>query len=288
MLKKLFIGLGIILTILILLIIGWLTSVNTASFIGNIQNNNEPKFEVTSPNITYIGDSLTNGFYSSGGLQTGNFGYRSIVDESLQANSNNFAVGGYTSEDVLKQLNNDTTIGEVNSKINEFKGANTTDYPLDDNTTISESIANSDYVIGTIGANDIIMNLLNFNEDGSFSINYDTIIQDLNSIRDRKLEIYTRIHEINPDAQIIDIGIYFAYPHLSDRFMRMLYPILMFAESKIFIDDNDINVHKVTIRDNMQANIKGYIDNPMDIHPNQDGYQIMANEVLREIGKLQA
>lgn len=288
MLKKILIGLGLILGLIGLLIIGLLTSVNTASFIGNIQNNNEPNFEVTSPNITYIGDSLTNGFYSSGGLKEGNFGYRSIVDESLEANSNNFAVGGYTSVDVLEQLNNNTTIGEVNKIINGFEGANTTDYPLDDNTTITDSISNSDYVIATIGANDIIMNLLNFNEDGSFSINYDTILQDLDSIRDRKLEIYTRIHEINPDVQIIDIGIYFAYPHLSDSFMRLLYPVLMFAESKIFIDDNDINVHKVTIRDNMQSNIKGYIDNPMDIHPNQQGYQIMANEVLREIGKLQA
>lgn len=287
MFKKILIFIITIIIVAIFFVISWLSAMSVASVIGNFQNNHLVDVNPSNPAITYIGDSLTNGFYSSGGLQTGNFGYRSIVDEKLGATSNNFAVGGYTSIDVLEQLNTNTTLGQTNQVIHRFKTASDVDYPLDNETTISDSIANSDYVIATIGANDIIMNILEFKEDGSFSINFDTLYNELNSIRERKLSIYKKIHDINPDVQIIDVGIYFAYPHISDNFMRILYPVLMYAEHKIFINDNTLNVSKVTIRDNMQANIKEYVDNPKDVHPTQQGYQVMANEILRKIAKLQ-
>ncbi len=281
--KKIIIIIGLIILLITIL---WLSAVNIAAFVGNRQNSKVATYQVTSPQITYIGDSLTNGFYSSGGLKEGNFGYRTIVDTSLNATSNNFAVGGYTSSDVLKQLNEDVSIDSVNQQILTFQSASESDYPLGDMTTISQSIEDSDYVIATIGANDVLQTLLIFNDDGTFSVNFDNIIANLKTIRARKYEIYNKIYEINPDVEIIDVGIYFAYPHISDLFTRMLYPVLVFTESYLFIEDDTINTHKVTIRDNMQADIKNLVDNPNDIHPSQAGYEVIANQILKEIGSL--
>lgn len=273
---------------IILFVVLWLGSSTIAGIVGAVQNNKVAEVEVTNPTITYIGDSLTNGFQSSGGLDPNNLGYRDNVDDALGATSYNYAVGGYTSKDVLVQLEEDTTINQVNKVIRGFKGDLDEVYgDVDNDLSISESIAQSDYVIATIGANDLITELLNFNQDGSFSVEFDGIKDKLEAIRARKLDIYNQIYEINPDVQIIDVGIYFAYPHIGDLFTRSLYPVLMYAEHYMFIEDDNTNTHKVTIRDNMQANIKQYIDNPVDIHPNESGYEIMANEILKEISKLQ-
>ncbi len=65
--------------------------------------------------ITYMGDSLTNGYNSGGKLVHDNMGYRSVIDEKLKASgkyniSYNYAVGGYTTEDLLKQVKDDVQI----------------------------------------------------------------------------------------------------------------------------------------------------------------------------------
>ncbi len=273
----------------ILFVIIWFSSAIIAGAIGSIQNRQSAVVEKSNPTITYIGDSLTNGYLSSGSLDQDNLGYRDNVDTALNATSNNFAIGGYTSYDVLDQLANDTSVNQVNQEIRKRQSDVANSYPdLKHDISISKSIENSDYVISTIGANDIINELLVFNDDGSFQVKLKGFSARLKTIQERKYDIYTQIYEINPDIEIIDIGIYFAYPHISRLFTYSLYPLLMFAEQFTVIDDQSINTHGVIIRDNMQANIKTYVDNPNDIHPNEQGYSIIANEVLKQIAKIEA
>ncbi len=286
--KKIFRIIIIALLIPMITVCAWLLAIDGATFLGNKQNetsyqvDNLPK-DVT---ITYIGDSLTNGYKSDGGLKLGDYGYRSLVNTPLNATEHNFAVGGYTSYDVLDQLNSNTTINQVNEIITD-KEPNIEDMGMYDQQAIDlsldDSISESDYVIATIGANDILGELLTFNDDGSFTVNYNDFFDIVKSIQNRKQEIYRKIYEINPDIEIIDVGMYFAYPSFGDGYMRMLYPVLMLVEHYVFSDMKDYNVHSVTVRDNMQTDIHNYIDNPNDIHPNTQGYTIFANEILKEI-----
>lgn len=285
--KKILKVLLYIIILLIIIVAGWFGTSQFAKIFGTIQNNNPAVVTIENPTITFIGDSLTNGYYSNEGLQAEKYGYRQIVTEETNATSYNFAVGGYTSTEVLEQLENNDTLGNVNQTIlskNKDKPELQALYGDTTNkTTITEAIENSDYVISTMSANDVMQELLDYNEDGSFTIKKQGFNQGLQNIYNRKYQIYSEVHSINPDAKIIDIGMYMAYPHFGDAFTTGIYPILMYAEHTIFIDDEDINTTKVTIRDNMQTHIKEYIDNPTDIHPNQEGYQIMANEVLKEM-----
>lgn len=279
-----------IILFIVLITASWLATSQVAKVVGKIQNKQIAEVTVSEPTITFIGDSLTNGYYSYEGLQVDSYGYRQIITKQTNATSYNFAIGGYTSKEVLEQLNADQTLGQTNLTIlakNKDKPELKSLYGDTTNqTTLSQAIANSDYVISTMGANDVMQELLEYNEDGTFSIKKTGFRQGLDNIYARKYEIYSRIHQINPDVQIIDIGMYMAYPHFSDLFTIGLYPVLVYAEQTIFIEDEQINTTKVTIRDNMQADIKGYIDNPTDIHPNQDGYQIIANEVLKHIEEI--
>ncbi len=286
--KKLILFICAISVILLLFILIWFSLAFFAQILGTNQNQKQANVTINNPTITFIGDSLTNGYYSDGKLHNDKYGYRQIVTEKTNATSYNFAIGGYTSIDVLNQLESDTTLNEVNSTILEKDdGSLESLYPqTKNNISLSSSIKQSDFVISTIGANDIINELLLFTDDGSFTVDFSNLIPGLNAIYERKLNIYSQIYAINPNIKIIDVGIYMAYPHFSWLFTNGMYPILMYAESKIFIDDKNINTTKVTVRDNMQANIKTYIDNPSDIHPNQLGYDIIANEVLKEMERL--
>lgn len=289
--KKILKAILILIVIVALGVIAWISCAPLAKSIGQKQNEELAEVSVVSPTITFIGDSLTNGYYSDEGLQVDNYGYRQIVTAKTGATSYNFAVGGYTSEDVENQFATNVTLGETNQVIlekNSDKPELTSLYGDTTNSlTITEAIANSDYVISTIGANDVMGELLTYNDDGSFAVKTDGFFEGLTTIEERKLNIYSQINQINPDAKIIDIGMYMAYPHISDSFTVALYPVLMFAETKIFIEDPDLNTTKVTVRDNLQADIKTYINNPTDIHPNQQGYEIIANEVLKELEELE-
>lgn len=277
----------IIFSVVAIIVVVWLSSSKVSAVIGARQNEKLSEGTIEYPTITFIGDSLTNGYYSNEGLQADAYGYRQIVTETTRANTFNFAVGGYTGVDIKAQLDNNVTLGETNQVIlgkNEDKPELTSLYGDTENPlTIEDAIRQSDYVISTIGANDVMEELLEYNEDGSFSITKDGFNAGLNNIYNRKLDIYTKINEINPDCKIIDVGMYMAYPHIGDMFTSSMYPFLIYAESKIFIEDQEINTTKVTVRDNMQADIKTYIDNPDDIHPSQAGYEIIANEVLKHM-----
>lgn len=284
-----------IISLLLIAIIIFFTLVNIEGFIGHIQNSNlynEEKIE-DNQKIVFLGDSITNGYIADGGLFSDFQGYRGEITDDLEPkgiSATNYAVGGYVVDDVLNQVENNISLNDVNKEIldqvdnpEEIKDIYKTNN--DSNLKIEESLKEANAVIITIGANDLIEQLLSFDENGNMSVEFDGIFTKLNSIRTKKEKLYNVIKLINPDIEIYDVGIYFAYPHQSDFFTRILYPILMVAEKILFIDDDKNGIHFVKIRDNMQDNIKENVSNPKDIHPSRKGHKIIANEVLKEMEK---
>lgn len=259
----------------------------------NLDNVNKPL------TITYIGDSLTNGFITQNAkksaiLMKDEYGYRGDVNKQLQKNgklkeSYNFAVGGYTTSDLLKQINDNRNLKETNQEIqnlfpkdNELKETYPTE--ISNNLTMEDAIQNSDYIIDTIGANDIL-NVIHLDESGNLDIDYKALWNAINEAHKNKVEIYNKIHKINPDVKILDVSIYFAFPHVGDKTMKKLYPVLILAEKKLFLNEPNNNIYLVDVKDNMQPKIKEYLPNPTDVHPTKEGYKIMANEVLKVINQ---
>ncbi len=289
--KKFLKFIAILVLVITICFSGWFGSSQVAKIRGRNQNNKPADITIQNPTITFIGDSLTNGYYSDANLHADSYGYRQIVTETTRAHAFNFSVGGYTSVEVLEQLQDNVTIGETNQVILAKNKQNPELTNLYGNTadpmTMEDAIRQSDYVISTLGANDVMNEILIYNEDGSFEIDKKNLRSGLTNIYNRKIDIYRQINAINPDCKIIDVGMYMAYPHVSDAFTLGMYPVLVYTEGKIFIEDPEINTSKVIVRDNIQADIKTYIDNPDDIHPNQEGYEVIANEVLKHMQSLE-
>ncbi len=246
--------------------------------------------------IVYIGDSLTAGFNSDGKMTTENRGYRSVIEDKLVAEDKlgttyNYAVGGYLIDDIIEQFENDATVSEANASMRgkNFSKELEAMYPttLSDDPTISEAIKKSDSVIITVGANDVLTSITFDEQTQKMDIDMDILFSTLKSVQDKKENLFKQIKEINPDVKIYDVGIYMAYSYIDEKVMNRLYPLLAYGERKIFVNKPGEGIYKVKIRDNMQAELKKFVDNPNDIHPNYLGYEVMGNEILKTMIKNQ-
>ncbi len=301
MTKFLKILLGIIIVIALVLIGGYFylnTMMNREAKHGAKEN--EQIADVSKitekQNIMFMGDSLTAGFNSDGKMSTENKGYRSVLEEQLKTQGvlgteYNYAVGGYLIDDLLKQMDDDVTVAEVNEAMRndnfskELEKMYPTNLSASENPTISEAISKSNTLVLTIGANDVLTAVTYDEETQQMNIDTEKLLDTLKAVETKKADLFKQIHEINPDIKIYDVGIYMAYSFISEEMMQKVYPLLAYGESKIFTDDPKNNIYRVTVRDNMQANLQSYVDNPNDIHPNYEGYKIMGNEILKAMAK---
>ncbi|KGP74064.1 hypothetical protein N782_17135 [Pontibacillus yanchengensis Y32] len=204
--------------------------------------------------IVAIGDSLTEGV----GDSTNNGGYVGIVESTLQENKNNveisiknFGKRGNRTDQLLKRLEEDK---------------------------IASSIEDSDLILITIGANDIMKVVKN----NATNLNYQAFVQEQKSYRNQLQEIFTTIRNKNDEASIYLIGLYNPFNQYFSNIPEL---------EQIIQDWNSIS--KDVVRENEGVEfipIKDLFENPTqplysedNFHPNENGYKLMAKRVLDSI-----
>ena len=100
---------------------------------------------------------------------------------------------------------------------------------------------------------------------------------------EKKSKLYREIYSLNNEVKSLDVGLYMAFPHINSIMYRLLYSMMALCENFTIIDDKNLNVQGVVIRDNISVDAKGFIDNPQDVHPNAKGYQVIGLEILRHM-----
>ncbi len=242
--------------------------------------------------IVYLGDSITQGFYSNGKLSEEGQGYRTIVDEALKSvnkfnKSYNFAVGGFTISDAENILYNDLTINDINEII--YKTKELTEklkeqysYNQSINPSFSEAVENSTILITSIGFNDILPFMGDIWDMEKLNIDFEGLFKTVKRVRLQKEVLFKQILKINPEIKIFELEGYIPQTKLSDDAMDILYSLYKYISKHIIIDDIK-NVKTVKLVENIQAKHLEYIDNTHDAHPNIEGYKIIANKVLRTL-----
>ncbi|WP_423808695.1 SGNH/GDSL hydrolase family protein [Pontibacillus yanchengensis] len=204
--------------------------------------------------IVALGDSLTEGV----GDSTNNGGYVGIVESTLQENKNNV---------------------EINIK-NFGKRGNRTDQLLKrlEEEKISSSIEESDLILITIGANDIMKVV----KKNATNLNYQAFVQEQNNYRNHLQDIFTTIRNKNEDASIYLIGLYNPFNQYFSNIPEL---------EQIIYDWNRISKEVVSENEGVQfIPIKDLFENPTqplysedNFHPNENGYKLMAKRVLESI-----
>ena len=93
--------------------------------------------------------------------------------------------------------------------------------------------------------------------------------------------ILTQIKSLNPNADIYIMGYYSPFPYLADQ--SQIDSLLSQLNKTLSSAADTFHVTFVPTSDSFGQNAKAYLPNPLDIHPNQAGYLVLANEVWKEI-----
>jgi lysophospholipase L1-like esterase len=205
-------------------------------------------------NIVALGDSLTSGF----GDQSGNNGYIAVLEQLLyrqrgieDVSISNFAIGGLRSAQLVEDLNKNA---------------------------IQESIARADYIIITVGGNDV----MKVAQENIFQLTSEPFLKEN---RVFKKNINLMIHKIkfyNPKAQLFFVGIY-------NPFSTLFASV---PEIDQIIQEWNHGTEEVLARYELTYFIpifdvfKGKEDNYLFedyIHPNETGYKQMASRILTYI-----
>lgn len=212
-----------------------------------------------------LGDSISEGMNPYLGID---YGYPDYVKDYLDKNNRlsfytkGFTKSGYTTRNVKSDIENNKTI-EVDGK----------------NVHLKEALRESDLVTLTIGANNFL---------GTISLN--NIEEKITNIEATKkeadkigLEIKELLILIKQYAkkQIIVTGYFNPFPRLIE-YKDVIDELVKYFNNVIEETCEEVGVDYVDIFDVLDGN-KEALPNPLNIHPNTYGYELISKEVIKAI-----
>lgn len=201
--------------------------------------------------IVAVGDSLTQGI----GDETEQGGYVGILDRTINstgysAEFDNFGKRGNRTDQLLERLQNEQDL--------------------------SDALQESDIVLVTIGANDIMQVV----KENITSLDIDDFQVEQVHYEQRLQDIFTEIREINPDTYIYLVGLYNPFKNYFGEIQELDMIVSAWNDTGTSITDEYENSTFIPIEDlfNNTNNINLYADD--NFHPNYEGYYRIAERVL--------
>jgi lysophospholipase L1-like esterase len=204
--------------------------------------------------IVSIGDSLTQGV----GDETESGGYVGILNHTFEVNKmnmsiENFGKRGNRSDQLLKRLEEEE---------------------------ISSAIKDTDIVLITIGANDI-MKVVRSNYT---NLNIEPFQEEKISYVERLTAIFDKINEINPDTQIFLIGFYNPFERYFGDIEQLNVILDEWNQAGESVTEEFENVYYIPTEDLFSnSTINLFADD--NFHPNTSGYKLMAQRVLEYLNE---
>lgn len=220
-----------------------------------------PEAQAESKKIDYValGDSLAAG-HTPFGEKVGR-GFTDIISEEL------------AKKDMLASFNKDFAMtGETSVGLLEtLKRAE-----------VQQALKGAELVTIVSGANDFIDEMYN-PVDESINADLAKATALLNKVSSNLTSAIQQVKALNSEADIYLFGYYFPLPHIAanDAVKQQLKMAFNFVNSKMVEIAKTEGVHFVEIASAFDVNGASYLENPKDIHPNEAGYQVLADQFLK-------
>ncbi len=173
----------------------------------------------------------------------------------LASYTNQFAVPGYTSQNVLDDV---LTNHEVDGK------------------KIQDAIRDATLITLTVGANDLLREADIDLEAGTVSLEQEKALLTLTKQKENLTRLFQKIKELNPDAAVYVSGYYQAFPYLDPAQLAPLDGIFQALNGTIQLAAVENGVSFVPLAGIFDNDLPTYLPNPADIHPSLEGYEKMA------------
>lgn len=212
-----------------------------------------PTAQAENVKIDYValGDSVASG-QTPYGEKVGR-GFTDMINEVLVPASFNkeYATSGETSDGLLETLKR---------------------------PEVQQSINNAELVTIISGANDFIDEMYDPAE-GTINVDLGKAITILNEVTANLTTAVKKVKTLNPNADIYLFGYYFPLPHYEDEAVKeQLEMAFRIVNSQLATIAQGQDIYFVEVASAFDKNGTAYIENPKDIHPNEAGYQVIADQ----------
>ena len=224
---------------------------------------------VASASYLALGDSLAAGVDHLGTIGDGYADYLAdTMEETGLLNSFNktFAMPGYMTKDVLRDIEENTTRKDANGK----------------SIQLHDAIAKADLITISAGANDVLAHVID-PKTKALSINAEAVQLEVQQVGMNLMKIVSGIHKINPDAQVYIMGYYNPFPQMPQDVQPMLAQLLKGLNTAIGTVAKLPNVDWVETADAIAKDYATHLPNPQNIHLSQEGYKIVAEEFWNKL-----
>ena len=228
-----------------------------------------PTIAADGPKVNYLslGDSLAAGVNSDRQIGEGFSDYAAqYLEENkwLESYSKKFAVPGDTTADVLGDL---TT-----------------------NIELQEAVKKAHVISISAGANDLLKQAKIDASAGTVVIDPAVIVPTLTTIGENYAKILATIKSLNSEAKVFVIGTYYPFPHLTSEALKaQLMPLAETLNTTVSRAVIASGATFVPIYDAMGGRdtekLKEVLPNPLDIHPNAQGYQVISGALVEALKK---
>lgn len=216
-----------------------------------------------------LGDSLAAGMVETGEIGTGyaDFLADTLEEAHLLASYNKgFAVPGYTTEQILNELNND--VKKPSSETGE-------------NVSLVDEVKKADVITISVGANDVLKNLKR-DQSGKISFDPTEVQQAMGKMVGNYDAILKRISQLNPTADVFVMGYYNPFPYVTELSVQLNMLVGMLDEKvKQMAAGN--GAYFVKVDDVIASNTTVYLPNPENIHPSEAGYKAVAERFAEPV-----
>ncbi|MEK4387556.1 S-layer homology domain-containing protein [Solibacillus sp. FSL W7-1464] len=232
--------------------------------------------EDESKSLYYValGDSLAAGMNENGKI---GFGYADLLAKNYQEQkgqvefNKGFSYPGYTTVDVLKGIEENVT-----KPIYDLNGVS------EKTLTIREAVQQADLITLSVGANDLLKNV-DRSESGEFSFDTSAVIKSIQEVAVNYKKIFDNIYKINPEVDIIVMGLYNPFPYVEDAEIQKQLNMLVTTlnnSMKNIVESNGGVFTEVAAQ--IATDAKIYLPNPKNIHLSEAGYQVVADAMMKD------
>ena len=223
-------------------------------------------------NYLALGDSLAAGINEN--YEVG-YGYADFIalhyasaDNQFQFNKG-FSFPGYTTVNVLADIQSNVT-----KNIYDLNGTSQT------SISIHKAIEQADLITLSAGANDVLKHV-NRSQSGEFSYDLPAVLKGVQEVSANYEKIFAEIKKINPDVDVVVMGLYNPFPYLQDAAVQVQLNTLvktMNTTIKEVVEKNGGIFSDVA--DIVASDYVTFLPNPANIHLGEAGYEVVADKMM--------
>jgi len=225
-----------------------------------------PNASANAETVNYLalGDSLAAGVTPNKTLDNGysDFAAAALKEKNLLGSySKAFAVPRHKTDDVLADLRT--------------------------NAQVREAVKSSNTITISVGANDLLKDAKLDPEKKVLVLDEKKVPDNLKNVAVNYALILAAIKELNPEAKVYVMGYYFSFPYVTDVQKPTLIELTKTLNNTIEGVSVAQGATFVSVYEKFGDDPKAYLPNPIDIHPNGEGYKIMSEALLESLAKPQ-